>query len=97
MIRRPPRSTLFPYTTLFRSRQERRPDSRYASEEQCRFELRRATAIYSAHGLPTVDTSTASVEEIATVVMQTLARQRRGSGTRPRTGRDLPRGRNVRP
>src|SRR3712207_7300560 len=25
MIRRPPRSTLFPYTTLFRSRQVRRP------------------------------------------------------------------------
>src|SRR5256885_8080142 len=25
MIRRPPRSTLFPYTTLFRSRQEARP------------------------------------------------------------------------
>src|SRR5258708_16317404 len=25
MIRRPPRSTLFPYTTLFRSRQPRRP------------------------------------------------------------------------
>src|SRR3712207_7263478 len=28
MIRRPPRSTLFPYTTLFRSRSERRPASR---------------------------------------------------------------------
>src|SRR3712207_1189900 len=27
MIRRPPRSTLFPYTTLFRSRRERRPKS----------------------------------------------------------------------
>src|SRR3712207_8252901 len=26
MIRRPPRSTLFPYTTLFRSRQQRRHD-----------------------------------------------------------------------
>src|SRR2546430_8801917 len=26
MIRRPPRSTLFPYTTLFRSRRCRRPD-----------------------------------------------------------------------
>src|SRR3712207_8384741 len=26
MIRRPPRSTLFPYTTLFRSRAGRRPD-----------------------------------------------------------------------
>src|SRR5438034_1523014 len=25
MIRRPPRSTLFPYTTLFRSRRDRRP------------------------------------------------------------------------
>src|SRR2546422_5022355 len=33
MIRRPPRSTLFPYTTLFRSRaepDERRPDPRDA-------------------------------------------------------------------
>src|SRR5258708_15177976 len=27
MIRRPPRSTLFPYTTLFRSWRRRRPDS----------------------------------------------------------------------
>src|SRR2546426_8234117 len=26
MIRRPPRSTLFPYTTLFRSRRDRGPD-----------------------------------------------------------------------
>src|SRR5690349_23665930 len=26
MIRRPPRSTLFPYTTLFRSRHHRRPE-----------------------------------------------------------------------
>src|SRR2546422_8174067 len=28
MIRRPPRSTLFPYTTLFRSRQQERFDAR---------------------------------------------------------------------
>src|SRR5690348_18509969 len=28
MIRRPPRSTLFPYTTLFRSRSTRRPSLR---------------------------------------------------------------------
>src|SRR5258705_7981230 len=27
MIRRPPRSTLFPYTTLFRSRRGRHPDA----------------------------------------------------------------------
>src|SRR5438034_4533099 len=30
MIRRPPRSTLFPYTTLFRSERERQPRSRAA-------------------------------------------------------------------
>src|SRR2546430_13036156 len=45
MIRRPPRSTLFPYTTLFRSRgggwpddrsdRRRRPDS--SDRERCRF------------------------------------------------------------
>ena len=79
---------------LSRVRQERRPDSRYASEEQCRFELRRAAAMYAAHDLPTVDTSAASVEEIATVVIQTLARQRRG--VRPPSGRDPQRGRTTR-
>src|SRR3712207_8231286 len=31
MIRRPPRSTLFPYTTLFRSEEENRPIGRIAS------------------------------------------------------------------
>jgi len=81
---------------LSRVRQERRPDSRYASEEQCRFELRRATAIYDRHHLPTVDTSAASVEEIATVVIQTLARQRRSSGAPPTSGHDLRRGRTTR-
>jgi len=80
---------------LSRVRQERRPDSRYASEEQCRFELRRATAMYDRHDLPTVDTSAASVEEIAAVVIQTLARQRRSSG-RPQAGHDLRRGRTNR-
>jgi hypothetical protein len=80
---------------LSRVRQERRPDSRYASEEQCRFELRRATAMYDTHHLPTVDTSAASVEEIATVVIQALARQRRSSGARPQSGHDLRRGRTT--
>jgi hypothetical protein len=80
---------------LSRVRQERRPDSRYASEEQCRYELRRATAMYDRHRLPTVDTSSASVEEIAAVVIQTLARQRRGSA-RPQSGHDLRRGRTPR-
>jgi hypothetical protein len=80
---------------LSRVRQERRPDSRYASEEQCRFELRRAAAMYDRHHLPTVDTSAASVEEIAAVVIQTLARQRRLAG-RARHGHDLRSGRTNR-
>jgi regulator of PEP synthase PpsR (kinase-PPPase family) len=81
---------------LSRVRQERRPDSRYASEEQCRFELRRAVAMYETHGLPTVDTSAASVEEIAAVVIQTLARERRRTSGRPGTGRANARGRTIR-
>src|SRR3712207_7346959 len=34
MIRRPPRSTLFPYTTLFRSAHARRREQRVAIEER---------------------------------------------------------------
>src|SRR3712207_8461289 len=34
MIRRPPRSTLFPYTTLFRSRDGLRPRTRVRSETE---------------------------------------------------------------
>ncbi|MGX5655908.1 pyruvate, water dikinase regulatory protein [Geodermatophilus nigrescens] len=74
-------------TRLSRVRQERRPDSRYASEAQCRAELRKAAAMYDAHRLPTVDTSAASVEEIAAVVIQTLARGRRRGGDRRSAGR----------
>src|SRR5256885_5248586 len=34
MIRRPPRSTLFPYTTLFRSHQGRHPEDREEGAEE---------------------------------------------------------------
>src|SRR3712207_7503420 len=34
MIRRPPRSTLFPYTTLFRSRYHGRIDDQFATRRQ---------------------------------------------------------------
>src|SRR5258708_13980031 len=44
MIRRPPRSTLFPYTTLFRSQVPRRPRRRHAGAQLRRrkMEFRRA-------------------------------------------------------
>ncbi len=53
-------------------RQERRPGSQYASLEQCTFELRRTEAIFRAHDLPVVDSSTKSVEEISTIILQSL-------------------------
>src|SRR6478752_8559777 len=52
MIRRPPRSTLFPYTTLFRScerRQFARPRSG-AAEKSHRPQDRKSTRLNSSHG-----------------------------------------------
>src|SRR5690242_21152540 len=39
MLRRPPRSTLFPYTTLFRSRGDHRLDPPFRGEAYHRFRL----------------------------------------------------------
>src|SRR5436189_4888051 len=54
MIRRPPRSTLFPYTTLFRSSSLSRAGRLYAIEEvgppgQDRDEDRKSTRLNSSH------------------------------------------------
>src|SRR3712207_8360546 len=62
MIRRPPRSTLFPYTTLFRSARVRRltllPDGRiggaiYLDEDGDEHEVRAGVTILCANGLGT--------------------------------------------
>lgn len=58
---------------LAKVRSERRPGSRYASAEQCRRELRRASELYRSHRIPVIDTSARSVEEISAVIMQSLA------------------------
>ena len=68
---------------LSQVRQERRPNSRYASLEQCTYELRRAEALFSSHRIPVVNSSAKSVEEMSTVILQTLGPQpagRRSSG-----------------
>lgn len=64
---------------LSRVRHERRPGSRYASPEQCRWELRRASEMFTAHRIPSIDSSARSVEEISALILQTLAK----SGTTP--------------
>jgi len=57
---------------LSRVRNERRPGSAYATPDQCRWELRRAAQMYAAHRLPVIDSSAKSVEEMATMIMQTF-------------------------
>jgi len=55
---------------LSQVRGERRPGSRYASLAQCSFELRRAEALYRAHRIPSINSASMSVEEMAAVIMQ---------------------------
>jgi regulator of PEP synthase PpsR (kinase-PPPase family) len=55
---------------LSQVRHERRANSRYASLEQCTFELRRAETLYRIHKIPSVNSSAKSVEEMSTVILQ---------------------------
>jgi regulator of PEP synthase PpsR (kinase-PPPase family) len=47
-------------------RRERRPDSNYASIENCRFEVAAAEKLMRQAGIPYLDSTTKSIEEIAT-------------------------------
>lgn len=55
---------------LVNIRQERRPNSRYSSVEQCRFELRAVEAMYLRHDIPYINTSSMSVEEISARIIR---------------------------
>lgn len=57
---------------LSQVRHERRPNSRYASLEQCAVELRRAEDLYRRTHVPFLNSSTKSVEEMSAVIMQTM-------------------------
>ena len=58
-------------------RSERRPDSRYASIQQCRYEVRAVEAMYRAENIPYLDTSAVSIEEIATTIIHHAGLERR--------------------
>lgn len=62
---------------LSQVRQERRPHSRYASWEQCAYEIQRTEALLRTNRVPSTSSATKSVEEIATVVLQTIHRRSR--------------------
>lgn len=50
-------------------REERRPGSRYASIESCREEIREAEHLMQQYTIPMLDTTSKSIEEIATTIL----------------------------
>jgi hypothetical protein len=57
-------------------RGERRPGSRYASAQQVQYELRAAQALYDRFGVPYLDVTECSIEEIASRIMDEMALER---------------------
>ena len=53
-------------------RNERRPGSNYAKLENCRYEINEATAMMRKQSIPWVLTTSKSIEEIATTVLQAI-------------------------
>ena len=54
---------------LHEVRSERRQNSKYASLDQCRFEIQATEKLYRANNIPYIDSSAKSIEEIASVIM----------------------------
>jgi regulator of PEP synthase PpsR (kinase-PPPase family) len=65
---------LFGLTTdlnrLVNIRQERRPNSRYSSLKQCRYELKAVEDMYRRHNINYINTSEMSVEEISARIIR---------------------------
>jgi hypothetical protein len=59
-------------------RSERRPDSRYASLANCRYEIEEARRLMEREGIRWLDSTTKSIEEIAATVMQEAGIERQG-------------------
>jgi regulator of PEP synthase PpsR (kinase-PPPase family) len=57
-------------------RQARRPDSRYAALDNCRYEVREAELLMQRERISTVDTTSRSIEEIATTIVHKAGLQR---------------------
>lgn len=58
-------------------RQERRPNSPYASLPQCQFEVRETETMFRNERIPSINTTTRSIEEIATEIMASCNLKRR--------------------
>jgi regulator of PEP synthase PpsR (kinase-PPPase family) len=58
-------------------RTERRPGSKYANLANCEFEVREAEALMRQEGIPYLDATSKSVEELATTILQEAKLERR--------------------
>jgi hypothetical protein len=58
-------------------RHERRPDSRYASAQQVAYEVRAAEALFNRLGIPFLDTTSCSIEELCSRIMHKTGFERR--------------------
>jgi regulator of PEP synthase PpsR (kinase-PPPase family) len=61
---------------LSQIREERRPKSKYASLENCRYEVREAEMLMQREAIPVLDTTSISIEEIATTILHRAGLQR---------------------
>lgn len=59
---------------LQRIRQERRPDRRYSSLEQCKLEVKLAEQLFMHYKIPYLDTTSMSIEEISARLLQHINR-----------------------
>ncbi len=57
---------------LHQIRQERRPDSKYASMENCRYEVAQAESMMRREGIAWLSSTHKSIEEIATTILRDL-------------------------
>jgi hypothetical protein len=60
-------------------RSERRPNGRYASPEQCRLETTEVESMFNKEGIPFLNTTSYSIEEIATRILAIAGLQRRNT------------------
>ena len=63
---------------LCKIREERKPNSKYASLEQCAFEVNQAETLFNGSRLPYLNTTSISIEEIATTIIQRMNIQTHG-------------------
>lgn len=58
-------------------RNERRPDSRYSSSRQVAFEVRAAESLFERVGIPVIDATECSIEEISSRILDRTGIERR--------------------